>query len=417
MDSPDDTLVLGIDFKISVERRCIEVIEPTLVAPKNTLQCTSRDEVETDSKTFFDAIDRRALFIRVINEIQKYDWGMISTEAAYQINVPGYDVSYYYADSTSLKTHILKYYLVCHFVSNIAAAVGEPLDLQDVLSDESGSPETASPNATKQRPSRLSRLKHLARPVGQLAAPLKRWTAPIRQWTLPQNSGFPVKALVWYGGFTLAGCALVLLSLQLFDKSRPHPRPNTATVASATSTGSGPATAPLGTASGTISGSGASGTGINPFAPPLKTPPLPSPVVTVAPPPSLPVAANPTVAPPSVSLPAPNPPPVVKKPDGTPLPTDPTATQAALPLIPEATTHGGSKTLLLQKALATLGYFHGEPNGLMGPVTRKALADFISVVPPDIARHYGPDSLPMAEAALRGEFPLLHKGPSPTPPR
>ncbi len=407
MDSPDDTLVLGIDFKISVERRCIEVIEPTLVAPKNTLQCTSRDEVDTDSKIFFDAIDRRALFIRVINEIQKYDWGMISTEAAYQINIPGYDVSYYYADSTSLKTHILKYYLVCHFVSNIAAAVGEPLDLQDALSDESAPPETASSDATKQRPSRLSRLKHLARPVGQLAAPLKRWTAPIRQWTLPQDSRFPVKALVWYGGFTLAGCALVLLSLQLFDKSRPHPRPNTTTVASVASTSGGPAA----TTPGTASGSGVGGTGTNPFAPPLKIPPTPLPVVTTAPPPSSPTTTSLTVPPISAPQPAPSPPPAIKKPDKAPLPAEPPVTsQATLPLIPEAAAHGGSKTLLLQKALATLGYFHGEPNGLMGPVTRKALADFISVVPPDIARRYGPDSLPMAEAALRGEFPLLNKG-------
>lgn len=383
MNTTESNLVLGVDFKISIEKRCIEVVEPTLTAPKNALQCTSREEVETDSKEFFDSIGRRALFVRVINEIQKYDWGLISSEAAYQINIPGYDVSYYYADGTSLKTHILKYYMVCHFISDIAAIIGNTVDTKDAdaKDDVPIAPPVGElpPKVPPKQPA-----LHFSR-LARWATPIKRWAAPVKRWALPQGTMFPVKNVAWYGLFTVAGCILTLLALQIPHLMRSHaPSPSSAPVTrSEAAVVPGPeAAAP----------------------PPQGAVAMPVPVTAIpatAVPPAKPDVA-PTAMPAMVMAAVPVPP--SPAPEATPAP-------AAAPAAPEMT---GSRTFLLQKALITLGFFHGEPNGLMGPMTRKALADFISVVPPEIARHYGPDSLPMAEAALRGEFSLRKNGQPPS---
>jgi hypothetical protein len=379
--NPDaDNIVLGIEFKITIEKRYIEVIEPNLVAPKNALQCTSRDEIDNDSKAYYDAIDRRSLFVSAINEIQKYEWGVISTDSTYQINIPGYDISYYYVDIKSLQTHIVKYYVVCHFISDIAAAIGKPAVV--------GGDGTTKPAKGKASP-----LVHLDKTYRHLSG--------LRRWATPGATAFPVKNIAWYGLLAVAVCLLVLLTFQIPKLLRSH-----APIA--------PVTAQLPTP----------GIGItlnNVAPPPPKVEPAPVPVTPpplVAPPP-VPPASMPAVPAPGPSS-APSPPATTAKPAPTvpaaqapPSPPGPAAASAVLPRPkpPAAPTTlpppGGAQIVLLQQALTNLGYFHGPLNGVLGPQTRKAVADFTSVVPPAVRQKYGADSLAMAEAALKGEFALV----------
>ena len=71
-------------------------------------------------------------------------------------------------------------------------------------------------------------------------------------------------------------------------------------------------------------------------------------------------------------------------------------------------------TLLLQRSLNGLGLYHGPLNGVLGPKTTAAVAEFIRLVPADVQRRLGKDPLAMAEAAARGEFVL---GGGRKPPR
>jgi hypothetical protein len=402
MNPNPDNLVLGIEFKISIEKRHLEVVEPSLIAPKNALQCTSREEIDQDSKAFYEAIDRRSLFVSAINEIQKYEWGTISTDTTYQINIPGFDVSYYYVDITSLQTHILKYYVVCHFVSDIATTLGKPAAI---------GADGVTQLLPDGQPSRFNLKRTYRRLTGfrEWATPLGRWTTPFRQWAGLRYAAFPIKNVAWYGVLTLAGCAMIILTLESPRLLPSHSAPTPGTTSRAAPPAFGDVQ--TGTPAGTT------------VAAPLALPPVPpAPLPTIlpastAPPPA--VAAKPVAVQPAKPVAAPAKPPT---PVATGQPAPHPAEDAAPAVLPRtkptespgaAPAHEDGQALRLQQALMTLGYFDGPLNGLMGPKTRKAMADFARVVPPAALQRYGNNSLALVEAALRGEFALVTNPPRP----
>ena len=367
MDLNSDQRILGIGFKIAIETRNIEIIEPSLIAAKDALQCTCRDDVEIDSKAYYDTLDQHAVFLAAINEIEKYDWEMIPSDSTYRINLPGYDVAYYYADPTTLQTHILKYYLVCYFSTDIAdVPQNEPVELQ---------PKTAAVETIpREPPLRAAANAHPAapQPKPQLKPETETETAPastrpvLRPFPDPVHHLRPVtsdlfaKGTLRYGLLAIAGGVVTLLAVALFNRVLTHTMP-------------GPLPTPI-------------------QSQVAKTPSAPAPLGSPA---QLP--AEPLVLVPAAETPTG---PVTTGPD------EENASTAALR--DTARTSGDTPTIALQKTLTSLGFFHGPLTGIAGPQTRKAIGDFTSAVPAPIRHQYGNNILAMAQAALRGDFPLTH---------
>ena len=95
--------------------------------------------------------------------------------------------------------------------------------------------------------------------------------------------------------------------------------------------------------------------------------------------------------------------------------TFPTAATAATTTLPAVTTtsstttttspYGGATllTTVIQQELRILGYFHGEPDGILGPVTEEALKEFQTEAGITVDGEYGPETYIALADALEAD--------------
>ena len=95
--------------------------------------------------------------------------------------------------------------------------------------------------------------------------------------------------------------------------------------------------------------------------------------------------------------------------------TFPTETTAATTTVPTTTTssstttttspYGGATLLtqIIQQELRILGYFHGEPDGILGPVTEEAIAEFQTDAGITADGEYGPETYEALADALEAD--------------
>jgi len=95
--------------------------------------------------------------------------------------------------------------------------------------------------------------------------------------------------------------------------------------------------------------------------------------------------------------------------------TFPTETTAATTTLPSTTTststttttspYGGATLLtsIIQQELRILGYFNGEPDGILGPVTEEALREFQTEAGITVDGEYGPETYEALADALEAD--------------
>lgn len=94
--------------------------------------------------------------------------------------------------------------------------------------------------------------------------------------------------------------------------------------------------------------------------------------------------------------------------------TFPTETTAATTTVPTTTTsssttttspYGGATltTSIIQQELRILGYFHGEPDGILGPQTEAALKEFQTDAGITVDGEYGPETYEALADALEAD--------------